>query len=60
VRVCISAGEALPAEILERWKAGFGVGIMDGIGSTEILPIFISTHLNDMRSGFTGKLVPGY
>jgi acyl-coenzyme A synthetase/AMP-(fatty) acid ligase len=60
VGVCISAGEALPAEILKRWKARFGVGIMDGIGSTEISPIFISNRVNDMRSGSTGKLVPGY
>lgn len=60
VRVCVSAGEALPAEILKRWKARFEVGIMDGIGSTEISHIFISNRVNDMRPGSTGKLVPGY
>jgi benzoate-CoA ligase len=60
VRVCVSAGEALPPEILKRWKARFDVGIMDGIGSTEISHIFISNRVDDMRPGSTGKLVPGY
>ncbi|BBO93146.1 benzoate-CoA ligase family protein [Desulfosarcina ovata] len=60
VRICVSAGEALPAEILKRWKERFGVGIMDGIGSTEISHIFISNREDDMRAGSTGKLVPGY
>jgi 4-hydroxybenzoate-CoA ligase len=59
-RVCVSAGEALPPEILKRWKARFDVGIMDGIGSTEISHIFISNRVDDMRPGSTGKLVPGY
>ncbi|GAB6907842.1 Benzoate--CoA ligase [Desulfosarcina cetonica] len=60
VRVCVSAGEALPAEILKRWRERFGVGIMDGIGSTEISHIFISNREDDLRAGSTGKLVPGY
>ena len=60
VRVCVSAGEALPAEILKRWRERFEVGIMDGIGSTEISHIFISNRVDDMRPGSTGKLVPGY
>jgi 4-hydroxybenzoate-CoA ligase len=60
VRVCVSAGEALPPEILKRWKKRFEVGIMDGIGSTEITHIFISNRVDDMRPGSTGKLVPGY
>jgi 4-hydroxybenzoate-CoA ligase len=60
VRVCVSAGEALPPEILKRWKARFGVDILDGIGSTEIAHIFISNRLDDMRPGSSGKLVPGY
>ena len=60
VRVCVSAGEALPPEILKRWKERFDVGIMDGIGSTEISHIFISNRVDDMRPGSTGKLVPGY
>lgn len=60
VRVCVSAGEALPPEILKRWKRRFNVGIMDGIGSTEIAHIFISNRADDMRPGSTGRLVPGY
>ncbi|MEJ2641313.1 MAG: benzoate-CoA ligase family protein [Desulfosarcinaceae bacterium] len=60
VRVCVSAGEALPPEILKRWQTRFDVGIMDGIGSTEISHIFISNRVDDMRPGSTGKLVPGY
>ena len=59
-RVCVSAGEALPPDILKRWKERFDVGIMDGIGSTEISHIFISNRVDDMRPGSTGKLVPGY
>jgi benzoate-CoA ligase len=60
VRICVSAGEALPPEILRRWKERFAVGIMDGIGSTEIAHIFISNRENDIRAGSTGRLVPGY
>lgn len=60
VHVCVSAGEALPPEILKRWKLRFGIGIMDGIGSTEIAHIFISNRVDDLRPGSTGKLVPGY
>lgn len=60
VRICVSAGEALPPEILNLWKNRFSVGIMDGIGSTEICHIFISNRENDIRQGSTGLLVPGY
>lgn len=60
IRTCVSAGEALPPDILKRWKNRFGVGIMDGIGSTEICHIFISNRNNDIRPGATGLLVPGY
>ncbi len=60
VRVCVSAGEALPADILRRWEQTFGVHILDGIGSTEILHIFISNRAGEIRPGSTGKLVPGY
>ncbi len=60
VRVCVSAGEALPADILRRWQETFGVQILDGIGSTEILHIFISNRSGEIRPGSTGKLVPGY
>ncbi|GHO53278.1 benzoate-CoA ligase family protein [Ktedonobacter robiniae] len=60
LRVCVSAGEALPADLLRRWQDAFQVPILDGIGSTEILHIFISNRFDDIRPGSTGKLVPGY
>jgi benzoate-CoA ligase len=60
VRVCVSAGESLPGDILRRWQDKFRVDILDGIGSTEILHIFISNRPNEIRPGSTGKLVPGY
>src|SRR5207249_4740559 len=60
VRVCISAGEALPADILRRWEEKFNVDILDGIGSTEILHIFISNRAGQIKPGSSGKLVPGY
>nr|MBA2288020.1 benzoate-CoA ligase family protein [Ktedonobacteraceae bacterium] len=60
VRACVSAGEALPAEILRRWQEKFTVPILDGIGSTEILHIFISSRPGAIRPGSTGKIVPGY
>ncbi|HEX9067145.1 MAG TPA: benzoate-CoA ligase family protein, partial [Ktedonobacterales bacterium] len=60
VRTCVSAGEALPADILRRWQDRFHVDILDGIGSTEILHIFISNRPGDIRPGSTGRLVPGY
>ncbi|MGH2507488.1 MAG: benzoate-CoA ligase family protein, partial [Ktedonobacteraceae bacterium] len=60
VRVCVSAGESLPGELLRRWQDKFHVDILDGIGSTEILHIFISNRPGEIRPGSTGKLVPGY
>ena len=60
LRACVSAGEALPAEIFQRWKDKTGLVILDGIGSTEMLHIFISNRLNDYRPGASGRLVPGY
>lgn len=60
LRVCVSAGEALPADILHRWEQAFDVPILDGIGSTEILHIFISNRLGDIKPGSSGRLVPGY
>jgi benzoate-CoA ligase len=60
LRVCTSAGEALPADLGRRWKAHFGVDILDGIGSTEMLHIFLSNRPGDVRYGTTGKPVPGY
>jgi benzoate-CoA ligase len=60
LRLCSSAGEALPRDIGERWTARFGVEIIDGIGSTEMLHIFLSNRPGDVRYGSTGKPVPGY
>jgi benzoate-CoA ligase family protein len=60
VRACVSAGEALPADIFRRWKEKTGTVILDGIGSTEALHIFISNRLEDLRPGTSGKVVPGY
>jgi 4-hydroxybenzoate-CoA ligase len=60
LRLCISAGEALPANLGERWRAIVGVDILDGIGSTEMLQTFLSNRPGDIRYGSTGKPVPGY
>ncbi|WP_280188621.1 benzoate-CoA ligase family protein [Delftia sp. PS-11] len=60
LRMCSSAGEALPAEIALRFKAHFGADIVDGIGSTEMLHIFLSNRPGDIRYGTTGKPVDGY
>ena len=60
LRLCISAGEALPAHLGERWRAVVGVDILDGIGSTEMLQTFLSNRPGDVRYGSTGKPVPGY
>ena len=60
LRMCSSAGEALPREIGEKFTARFGAEIIDGIGSTEMLHIFLSNRPGDVRYGTTGKAVPGY
>ncbi|MBS0539174.1 MAG: benzoate-CoA ligase family protein [Proteobacteria bacterium] len=60
VRACVSAGEALPADMFRRWKEKTGTVILDGIGSTECLHIFIGNSLADHRAGTSGKPVPGY
>jgi benzoate-CoA ligase len=60
LRVCTSAGEALPAEIGKKWNAEYGCEILDGIGSTEMLHIFLSNRPGEVRYGTTGKAVPGY
>jgi benzoate-CoA ligase len=60
VRYAVSAGESLPAAIFERFKQRFGVDILDGIGSTEVLHIFISNRPGDVRPGSSGKVVEGY
>ena len=60
MRVCVSAGEALPRDIGERFTAHFGVDILDGIGSTEMLHIFLSNRSGSVQYGTTGVPVPGY
>lgn len=60
LRRCLSAGEALPPPIFERWHELTGVPILDGIGSTEVLHIFVSNRIDDIRPGTSGKPVPGY
>ena len=61
VRLAVSAAEKpLPAEIFRRWKESFGVEILDGIGSTEMLHIYLSARAGQVRAGSTGQAVPGY
>ena len=60
LRICTSAGEALPKEVFYEWKRRFGLEILDGIGSTELLNIFISNRPGDVKPGSSGKVVPGY
>jgi benzoate-CoA ligase len=60
LRMCTSAGEALPAEIGSHWQKAYGCEILDGIGSTEMLHIFLSNRPGRVRYGSTGEAVPGY
>lgn len=60
LRLCVSAGEALPAQLGEDWQTTLGVEILDGIGSTEMLHMFMSNHAGDVRYGSSGKLLGGY
>jgi benzoate-CoA ligase len=60
LRGCVSAGEALPRDIGDRWSRHFGVPILDGIGSTEMLHIFLSNRFHEVCYGTTGSAVPGY
>ncbi|MHC4740612.1 MAG: benzoate-CoA ligase family protein [Planctomycetota bacterium] len=60
VRMCVSAGEPLPKPLFDKWLDRFGVEIYDGIGSTEILHIFISNRPGHVKPGSTGQIVPGY
>jgi 2-aminobenzoate-CoA ligase len=60
LRKCVSAGETLPRATFELWERETGLKIIDGIGSTEMLHIFISASGDDIRPGSTGKVVPGY
>jgi benzoate-CoA ligase family protein len=60
VRRCVSAGEALPTDIGRRWSERYGADILDGLGSTEMLHIFVSNRPGDVKYGTSGKAVPGY
>jgi 4-hydroxybenzoate-CoA ligase len=60
LRICTSAGEALPESVGNTWKARFGVDILDGVGSTELLHIFLSNSPDDIKYGTSGRPVPGY
>jgi 4-hydroxybenzoate-CoA ligase len=60
LRLCVSAGEAMPEHLGQRWRAASGVDVLDGIGSTEMFQTFLSNRPGDIRYGTTGKPVPGY
>jgi benzoate-CoA ligase family protein len=60
LRLCVSAGEALPAHLGQEWQDTFGVEVLDGIGSTEMLHMFMSNHSSDLRYGSSGKLLRGF
>ena len=60
LRVCLSAGEALPPALYRAWRARTGVEILDGIGSAEMFHIYISNRLDDVKEGSLGRIVPGY
>jgi 4-hydroxybenzoate-CoA ligase len=60
LRICTSAGEALPESVGNGWKSRFAVDILDGVGSTELLHIFLSNAPGDIKYGSSGRPVPGY
>ena len=60
IRLSVSAGEPLPADLFYRWKTKVGTEILDGIGTTEMLHIFVSNQIKDIHPGTTGRVVPGY
>ena len=60
LRFCVSAGEALPPQLGEEWQKTFGVEVLDGIGSTEMLHMFMSNHVGEVQYGSSGKLLQGY
>ncbi len=60
LRLCVSAGETLPLPTFNAWKAATGIALMDGIGATEMLHIFIASPPEEIRPGATGRVVPGY
>jgi 2-aminobenzoate-CoA ligase len=60
LRKCVSAGETLPKPTFDAWRAATGIEILDGIGSTEMMHIFIGSPQHEIRAGATGRVVPGY
>jgi benzoate-CoA ligase len=60
MRCCVSAGEALPPEVGRRWSERYGVDILDGIGSTEMLHIFLTNRPGEVKYGTSGKRLAGY
>lgn len=60
IRLCVSAGEALPLSIFQRWHELTGKVILEGIGSTEVLHIYITNRMTDFKPGTNGRVVPGY
>src|SRR5260370_30048659 len=60
LKKCVSAGETLPLAVFEAFRKATGVRIIDGLGSTEMLHIFVATAGDDIRPGATGKAIPGY
>lgn len=60
LKLCVSAGEALPGDIAKRWQSQFGSEILDGVGSTEMLHIYLSNRRGEVRYGSSGTAVPGY
>jgi benzoate-CoA ligase len=60
MRRCVSAGEALPSDVGRRWSERYGADVLDGLGSTEMLHIFLSNRAGEVKYGTTGKPVPGY
>ncbi|MBV8837361.1 MAG: AMP-binding protein, partial [Alphaproteobacteria bacterium] len=60
LRKCVSAGETLPKATFEAWQQATGINLIDGLGATEMMHIFIGAAPEEMRAGFTGKVVPGY
>ena len=60
LRLCVSAGEALPAQLGEEWEKEFGVQLLDGIGSTEMLHMYMSNYENEVCYGSSGRLIKGY
>lgn len=60
IRLCVSAGEALPVHIFNKWRELTGTVILEGVGSTEVLHIYISNRVDDVKPGTSGRVVPGY